>query len=186
MNFLPPALAAVVLALASPSFFQDPGTDGPPPKKEEPRIVSIKELLGAWRLTEFETLSLKRDSRHEVGVLLIAEDFLSFECHIGWLTDSGARESATFFSGTHTYKLREDGVLELTSLIGTTIDPNGSSPVFEPVGRRREYKVKFNLTRLVLERDKNPQTFTFERIASPGLNGLDFYGRRKKPENDAK
>lgn len=186
MNFLPPALAAVALALASPSFFQNPGADGPPPKKEEPRVVSIQELIGAWRLTEYESLNMKRESRREVGYLLIAEDFLSFECHIGWLTDNGARESATFFSGTHSYKLRGDGVLELTSLIGATVDPGGLTPIFEPVGRRREYRVKFNSTRLVLERDKNPQSFTFERLASPGLNGLDFYGRRKKVEDEPK
>jgi hypothetical protein len=180
MNFLPTSLTAVVLALAVPTALQTGGEKPVPPPAAPARPVAVDQMLGAWRLTNLESTNMRREKREEVGYLLIAESFLSLECHIGWMDDSGARAASTFFSGTHEYELRNDGVLVLTSLIGATVDPNASIPVFEPVGRRREYRVKFNGAKLVLTRDKDQQTFEFERIASSG-GGLDFYGRRKQP-----
>lgn len=184
MNFLPTSLAAVVLALAVPVAFQSGGQKPAPPPAAPARPVTVDSMLGAWRLTNLESPLMNKDKRSDVGYLLIAENFMSLECHIGWLDDSGTRVASTFFSGTHEYELRSDGVLVLTSLIGATVDPNGSNPVFEPTGRRREYRVKFNGSRLVLVRDKDQQTFEFERVAASG-GGLDFYGRRKPPPKPA-
>ncbi len=180
MNFLPTSLAAVACLLAATTFSQDGGPAPERPKPTAKRSVSMDQLLGAWHLTDFESPTMRRERRQEAGYLLIAPDFLSFECHFGWNDAFGAREARVFFTGTHSYVLRADGVLELSALIGTTIDPNGSSPVFEPPGRKREYKVKLDGPKLVLSREVDPQTFTFERLASNN-DQLDFYGRRKKP-----
>jgi len=179
MNFLP---ASVALALfAFPLQGQKP--DGTParPTAEAPRPVALQQILGAWRLTEFETPILRRERREEVGYLLIGDGFLSFECHIGWRTDGGGWESGTYFSGTHSFTMRSDDVLEMSSLIGTVIDPNGSTPMALPIGTKRQYKAKIVGTKLVLEREQDQQTFTFERLAA-SASGLDFYGRRRKPD----
>lgn len=179
MNFLPASMALFLLAF--PLQGQKP--DGAPerPTAEKPRPIALQQILGAWRLTEFETPILKREKRDEVGYLLIGDGFLSFECHIGWLTDGGGYESGTYFSGTHSYTMRSDDVLEMSSLIGTAIDPNGSTPIAVPIGTRRQYKAKMVGTKLVLVREQDQQTFTFERLAA-SASGLDFYGRRRKPD----
>lgn len=184
MNFLPTSLAAALLLLTLPSALQTGGDKPVSPPAAPVRPVAVEEILGTWKLTSFETTNLKREKRQEVGYLLVGDEFLSFECHIGWMDDSGGSEASTFFSGTHSYELRNDSVLVMTSLIGTTMDPNGTTPVFEPVGRKREYKVKFNGARLVLLREKDQQSFQFERIAASG-GGLDFYGRKKQPPKPA-
>lgn len=189
MNFLPTSLCALVLALILPSGMQ--GGAGKPTAPQAPkeapkeRKAALSEILGVWRLVEFEAPNLRPQKRVQVGYLLIADDFLSFECHIGWNDGDGSREATTFFTGTHEYDLRDDGVLELTQLIGTTMDPTGPTPVFDPVGRKRQYKVKSKGALLVLERQSDAQRFTFERHAASGQGGLDFYGRRKPPEKPA-
>jgi hypothetical protein len=185
MNFLPLSLFSVACLLAAPALLQ--GGEAPPdrPAATPPRIPAVEEIVGTWRLTRFESQTMKRDKRHETGYLLINDEFLSFECHIGWLKDSGARDASTFFSGTHRYRLRSDGVLELTQLIGCTVDPNSSNPVFEPPGRKREYRLSFSAASLILAREKDPQSFTFEKMPSTGP-GLDFYGRRRQPEDGEK
>jgi hypothetical protein len=179
MNFLP---ASVVLALlAFPLQGQKPDGAPPPPTGEKPKPLALQQLFGAWRLTDFETPVLRPDFRDEVGYLLIGDGFASFECHIGWLTDTGKYESGTYFSGTHTFTMRSDDVLELSSLIGTIVDPRSSNPIALPVGTRRQYKARIVGAKLVLVREQDQQTFTFERLAS-SASGLDFYGRRRKPD----
>jgi len=185
MNFLPISLVTVACLLAAPTLLQGGETPPARPAAEPSRTPAVEEILGTWRLIRFESLTMKREKRQENGYLLINDEFLSFECHIGWLKDSGARDASTFFSGTHSYKLRSDGVLELTQLIGSTVDPTSSNPVFEPPGRKREYKLSFNTATLTLTREKDPQSFTFERMPSTGA-GLDFYGRRKPPSDGEK
>lgn len=184
MNILPVSLAAVVLAIAGPALLQTGGEKPARPPVAPSRPPSVEQILGAWRLVEFESPTIKKEKRQEVGYLLVTDQFLSFEFHMGWLDDSGRRAGSTFFSGTHEYEMRGDSVLALTSLIGTTVDPNGSEPVFEPTGRKREYKVKFDGARLVLMRERDGQHFKFEKLAASG-GGLDFYGRRKQPPKPA-
>ncbi|MBL8862306.1 MAG: hypothetical protein JNK02_09875 [Planctomycetes bacterium] len=184
MNFLPVSLGAVLLAAAIQP--QNPPAGGPPqrPGAEVSRPPAAQQLFGAWRLTAFESPYLQRERREQVGYLLVQDGFLSFECHIGWKGDGGNIDGRTFFSGTHTFKMRSDGVLELASLIGATVDPGGSTPVFEPVGRRREYKARFVGSSLELVRQQDQQKFTFERLAR-GATDLDFYGRRRQPDPPA-
>ncbi|MCY2959271.1 MAG: hypothetical protein NTY35_03820 [Planctomycetota bacterium] len=180
MNFLPTALAALALLLAAPTLPQSGGDKPPRPPAAPEKPASVEQILGAWRLTDFESPTIRREKRDEVGYLLVTDSFLSFECHMGWLDDAGRRQGSTFFSGTHEYELRADSVLVMTQLIGATVDPNGSTPVFEPTGRKRGYKVKFDGAKLVLTRESDGQTFKFERLGPSG-GGLDFYGRRKAP-----
>lgn len=180
MNILPASLAAVALVLAGPTLLQTGGEKPQRPPVVPVKQVAVDQILGAWRLIEFESPTIIKEKRQEVGYLLVTDQFLSFEFHMGWLNDAGRRAGSTFFSGTHEFEMRGDSVLVLTSLIGTTVDPNGSEPVFEPLGRKREYKVKFDGARLVLMRERDGQSFKFERLAASG-GGLDFYGRRKQP-----
>ncbi len=181
MNPLTVSIAlTTALLCASPAFLQG-GKERPPRATPPPDVAPIaRDLQGAWRLVEFESKVMRRERRQEVGILLVAGEFLSFECHFGWMDDAGQRDASTYFSGTHSFELRSDSVMEMTSLIGSTVDPRGGGvPVFEPSGRKREYKVKFEGTKLTLLRELDEQTFRFERLAPDP--GLDFYGRKKKP-----
>jgi len=164
---------------ASPALLQG-GKERP--SREAPEAAAaplLKDIQGAWKLVEFESKALRRDRRQEVGYLLVSGEFLSFECHLGWMDDAGRRDASTFFSGTHSFVLRADSTMEMTSLIGTTVDPQGRTPLFEQPGRKREYKVRFDGSKLVLKRELDEQTFRFERQAQDPE--LDFYGRKKKP-----
>lgn len=179
MNFLPTSLVAAVLALAIPASLQS-GRETPKTPAGPARVPGADQIVGMWRLVEFDTKVLNSDRRAQAGYLMIADGFLSFECHIAWMDSSGSREASTFFSGTHEYQLGDDGVLTMTQLIGTTMNPTGQTPVFEQVGRKREYKARLDGARLVLVREQDDQTFKFEKMQS-SAGGLDFYGRRKEP-----
>lgn len=196
MNLPPSALGAALLALALPvprGAVGAPASDSraaaaqgteAPSSASASRPPELQQLYGAWRLVDFESRNLDPVRREQVGYLLVADGFLSFECHIGWMDDAGRRRDATFFSGTHTYTYRREGTLDLSQLIGATLTPDGAQTMFEPVGRKREYKVRFAGDKLTLTREVDLQRFTFERLASAATE-LDFYGRRRSPD-DAK
>ena len=178
MNPLTASIALTgALLFTAPALLQS-GKERPPRQTPAPSVVPIlKDLQGAWKLVEFTSRNVRTERRQEVGYLLVSGEFLSFECHLGWMDDGGKRDASTFFSGTHTLELRQDGVMVLTSLIGSSVDPVGL-PMFEEPGRTREYKVKFEGTKLTLVRDLDEQTFRFEKVSLDP--GLDFYGRKKK------
>jgi hypothetical protein len=180
MNPLTVSIAlSTTLLCAAPALLQG-GKERPP--RQAPDAASaplVKDLQGAWKLVEFESKVLPRTRRSEVGYLLVAGEFLSFECHFGWTDDAGQSNARTFFSGTHAFELRADGVMVMTSLIGTTVHPQDIIPLFEQPGRKREYKVSFEGTKLTLLREADEQTFRFVRHVPD--QELDFYGRRKKP-----
>lgn len=166
------------LLCAAPAFLQA-GKERPPrPVPEREVVPLVKDLQGAWQLVAFESKTMERERRQVVGYLLVAGDFLSFECHFGWMDGAGERNAATFFSGTHSFEVRTNGVMEMTSLIGTRVDPQTSTPLFEPPGRKREYKVSLNGPKLTLLRESDEQSFQFERLAAEA--GLDIYGRKRK------
>ncbi len=182
MNNLPLLCAAALLGLALPAPQQASG--------QSPRgsaatgnfgAVLEKEIQGAWKLTKFETKEFSETSRGEVGYLLVTGKYFAFECHMGWMNAVGQRTASTFFSGTHSFEIGGDGVLRASSLIGTTVDPRTSLPMFEPPGRTRDYRVEVQRDTLTLERVSDRQRFLFTRLSSGGTE-YDFYGRVKQPK----
>jgi hypothetical protein len=188
MNLLPLGCALVALGLVLPApSAQEPGrkppgpapTTGEKPTGEQIALLS-KQIQGLWSLQRYDSNMLRRERREEVGYLLATDQYLSFECHVGWLDDRGQREFSLFFTGTHRYQIQLDGTLVLTGLIGTQTDPGGQ-PHFEPPGITREYRLEIQGGDVMtLVRRSDNARFTLQRFGTEV--GLDFYGRRKPKE----
>ena len=179
------------LALALP---QEPKVQEPPSPKhagfagsdvEAARFRT--EILGAWQLTRGEIPDLGASSGGVAGYALFMEGYMSLEVHVRSNLDTGEGE-AYFQTGTHRWKIEDNGTLESYGLIGTHNSSDDNVAEFEPPGERREYKVKLDGDKLVLERADRTSRFTFMRLGKlrypDGKDGptVDFYGRPIKPK----
>ncbi len=167
----------------------------PPQPKPVPPLSPTKSpnpvldaMQGAWRLTKLESLTINKEGLTEVGYLLVAGDYFSFELHMGWTLPNGATANRTYQSGTHRFEVDDNYKMSTSSLIGSTSDQKGMV-LFEQPGHRREYTVDCTGDTLTLKRDDS-MTFTFERLEDKRPK-RDFYGRpikpnEKKPEEKKK
>lgn len=184
MNPFPLCCAFTALVVLLVPLPQAGGKKPPPaqPATTDVREALARDLQGAWQLTELETKELRELSRGDVGYLLVAGEYLSFEAHSGWTDSTGQRTWSTFFSGTHRFEVQAAGVLRLSSLIGTQVNPDTGRPQFDLPGRPREYRAEISGSTLTLLRGEDGQRFTFTRLG--GTEKYDFFGRRAPPKAD--
>jgi hypothetical protein len=190
-------LAPLTLALAL-ALPQEPKDTPPipPPKGGFPGadVAAAKlreELLGAWQLTRGEIPDLGATGSGVAGYALFLEGYMSMEIHVRG--NLGPDSVNMFFqSGTHRWKLSDGSILESFSLIGANNTAQDEGYDFETPGIRREYKVRIENDRLVMERPDRTARFTFMRLGklrypdSETSGDVDFYGRpiKKKPEDE--
>jgi hypothetical protein len=109
---------------------------------------------------------------------------MSFEVHV--LGNTAPDSPNTFFqTGTHRWKLEDNGILETFSLIGAHNVNEIEEYEFEQPGQRREYRARIDGEQLVLERVDRTSRFTFTRLGKlrypdGEAGGTDFYGRPVK------
>src|ERR1700741_2537880 len=117
-SFIAPLL--LLSALAVP---QDPKGQEPPARRggfesAELQGARLREgLLGAWQLTRGEIPDLGVSSGGVAGYALFLEGYMSFEIHV--IGKTGADDMDYFQTGTHRWKLEDNGTLETFGLIGT-------------------------------------------------------------------
>ncbi len=187
---------AIALAFAAP---QEP--KGQEPAKPRPgtfegadvKAARVREaILGAWQLTRGEIPDLGVGGSGVAGYALFMDGYMSMEIHV--LANQGSRSSeALFQTGTHRWKLEDNGTLDSYGLIGTHNITEDEEFDFEQPGQRRSYKVRIDGEQLVLEKTDHTARLTFTRLGKlrfpDGKDGpgFDFYGRPIKPkEGDEK
>lgn len=171
-------LATLCLPLALQAPQDDPATR-PTPTRGGKRAITevVTEMQGAWRLESFDTPGLDRERRQQIGFLLVAGKYFSFELHVSWLTN--AERIAQRTSQTGTYKFEIDERMELTAfqVIGSTIDDQGVV-VWESPNRMRKYTVSCSGDKLDLTREDGTR-FTFSRLVD-SQTPRDIFGRPLK------
>lgn len=185
---LPQLLLAAALGLA-PNLIQDGkpekpqvGEQGYPWNKmgSKRNEELMKQLLGGWELTRVTAKGLDTNLRDDTGILLITEDYASFEMHIGWNDPLGGLKDWQFQSGTHSVQLDAQSNLYLTSLIGAAFNFENDLE-FTAAGVSRGYRVQVDSPKLVLTRVDSSDRFEFKRMPNPSLDKeMDIYGREKK------
>lgn len=178
----PVDLAADTQAFAAT---QDP-RPGKPEKSDKPAKASLtragiamltEDLQGAWRLVNYEAPTLESKDRQQVGFLLVAGSYFSFEMHLGWTTPNGTVLESTFVSGTHRFEVDENSRIVASSVIGAGLDDDGKV-AFEVPGRVRRYEATCTGNQLTLLREDGTK-LSFERIADSRVK-RDAYGRPLK------
>jgi hypothetical protein len=175
-------LLALALSLAfavpAPQQEEEPLGRVPPPITKRTAAdfeKLIQKMQGAWQLIELRAPAGNSVSRMEVGYLLVSQDFMSVEFHMGFFDQQPGQMSESFFQ-SGTYRLRPDarGYFLTQTLIGSFFDEE-ERLIFEPPGVRRRYAAEVVGDRLVLIRIADATRFTFERLRSG--KDFDFYGR---------
>ena len=144
-----------------------------------PMDAVVDEMQGAWRLTKMDSPVLDVQNRQDVGFLLVAGNYFSFELHFGWVAPHGQSTQRAFTSGTHRFEIDERSRMVARSVIGSAIDDQGRI-LFEQPGRQREYAVDCSSGFMKLTRDDGTK-FEFERMVDTKPK-RDFYGRPIKPK----
>lgn len=139
-----------------------------------------EDIQGAWKLTSYEAPALEQRDRQEVGFLLVAGSYFSFEMHLGWTTTTGTVLERTFVSGTHRFEIDENSRIVANSVIGAGIDDD-DKVAFEAPGRVRRYELTCTGNQMTLGREDGTK-LTFERIADSRLK-RDAYGRPLKTKD---
>lgn len=173
-------LATLSLLLAAP-FAQDPdeGEEEPfPPEISRHTEKDFSELLeamqGCWQLIDLELPEAETASRQEIAFVLVSQEFLSIEFHLGYFDEEDFLEESYFQSGTYRLAMDDRGLLVTSTLIGSVFDDE-ERLIFEPPGFRRLFSAQVDGESLKLVRFEDGARFVFEKLAS--LGGNDFYGR---------
>jgi hypothetical protein len=185
---------AFALAFAHP---QEPKGQEPPPRRapgfetEADRSARVREgILGAWQITRAEIPNLGVTSGGVAGYAIFIEGYMSLEVHVLGNTDPNSAN--TFFqTGTHRWKLEDNGVMETFGLIGTNNITEDEEYDFEQPGQRREYRARIDGEQLVLEKADRTARFTLKRLGKlrypdGSEGGTDFYGRPIKKDEGEK
>ena len=183
-SFLAPL--TLVIALAQP---QEPKLQDPQPARPggfesaEVQGGRLREgILGAWQLTHGEIPDLGVAGGGVAGYMLVMEGYMSIEIHVEGNTSPDS-PNQFFQTGTHRWKLENNGTLETFGLIGTHNVTEDEEYDFEEPGLRRTYKTNLEGERLVLERSDRTARLTFARLGklrypdAKDSPGSDFYGR---------
>lgn len=190
--FLIPLALALALAFQAPQVpaGQEPPTPRPGTfEGEDVRAARVREsILGAWQLTRGEIPDLGVAGGGVAGYALFMEGYMSLEIHAYGNTAPDSQN--TFFqTGTHRWKLADNGTLETYSLIGTHNITEDEEYDFESPGQRRTYKVRIDNDEMVMEKADRTARMTFKRLGKlryPDAkeNGVDFYGRPIKAQGE--
>lgn len=147
----------------------------------------LKAMQGGWMLVELEVPDLEEFERQQKAVLLVADEFLSIELHLGYYRDRLGMIEGYFQSGTHRIRFDSTGRLETTLLIGASTAA-GEGIEFEEPGSVRLFEVKATEDRLELLREDGAR-FEFSKMRTEEET-RDFFGRRLRdadladPERD--
>lgn len=175
-------LAALPLLLFSPQTVEpdDPREREmpvPPPVSEHTRRdfqALLAQMQGGWQLVGMHLPDAMTASRQEVAFLLVAQEFMSIEIHMGFFDEGQRMEESYFQSGTYRLSPDERGYMIAMTLIGAVFDER-ERLVFEPPGLRRRYVPTIEGDQLKLVRHPDGARFLFERMRTEVE--FDFYGR---------
>lgn len=133
-------------------------------------LESLRQMQGAWQLTELRSGVLVDTGRHDACVLTVAQEFLTIELHAAYFDEEGSEEWSFIQTGTYRLNFDRAGKLLATLLIGSMDNEEGLTLPREP-GEISVYEVRFDRGSLVLY-GEDTSRFIFDRIATGALTEL--------------
>lgn len=119
-------------------------------------------VRGCWRLMDVTIPEKANDGGSATGFMLIDAHFMSMEIQASWATPRDPIPDA-FQTGHSEYKLGRDGVMTMTSLIGSYLDSTGEELVWEPGGTEREIQVEMPTQNMLILTSPLGPKMTFVR-----------------------
>jgi hypothetical protein len=182
------ALLSSALLVLGLSFPQGEGQQPKPPKPPAPvptpQVGSkaatqalLDDMQGGWRLKLFDSPTLNKARRQEVGYMIVAGKCFSFEMHMMFSSPNNDPHLRTTVTGTHTFELDESSHMTTRQLIGSANDNTGLI-IWEEPGRVRKFEVTCTANMLQLRREDGT-VYEFERMAED-KQLRDIYGRPLK------
>jgi len=137
-------------------------------------------MQGGWRLASVRLPGWDRLHRQETAFLLVAQEFMSIEMHLGYFVEEDMTEGY-FQSGTYRLRLDQRGRMQAMTLIGAYADEEDGLEYASP-GETRDFQVSFRGNELVLRGENDRSELVFTRLAE--RYERDFFGRSKPPGED--
>ncbi|HIG87065.1 MAG TPA: hypothetical protein EYQ25_08480 [Planctomycetes bacterium] len=139
-------------------------------------------IQGCWRLMNVSMPDTPQDGGSANGFLLISANFMSMEIQASWATPRVPVPDA-FQTGHSEYSLGRDGVMTLTSLIGSYLDSSGEELIWEPGGMEREIMVNMpTINMLILESSLGPKLTFARNLPSNSVRWSIFGTEEEGPE----
>ena len=82
-------------------------------------VESLRQMQGAWALSELRSTTLTEAGRQDVAFMVVAEEFMALELHMGYFDAQGKEEESFLQSGTYRLNFNVYGDLIAKLLIGT-------------------------------------------------------------------
>jgi len=173
--------------------------DGPEPQRATPREgIETRDLFGrlrrgamsdlqtriqgCWRLMNVNIPDQANDEGSASGFLLIDAHFMSMEIQASWATPRDPVPDA-FQTGHSEYSLDRDGVMTMTSLIGSYLDHSGEELIWEPSGTEREILIEMPTANiLILNSPRGPKLTFVRNLPSDNLRWSIFGTKEEGPE----
>lgn len=176
------SLSALALAPEPASFSrQEPSRAATVPQSiKAANEKLIAQMQGAWRLDELTTPSQSADLRREVGFCLISGKYLSLELHLGWIGENSQIDQKDFQSGIFRFEIKEGGLIQTSTVIGSFMNPQGQLQ-FERPNVERHYQVEIVADRMSLRRNDG-QKLTFVRLHDDRLRREANASAKGEPE----
>lgn len=165
-----------------------PDDHNPPKPLERPEVPltpspgAVKEIArtteamqGLWRLRELVWPHLDGINTEFRGFLLVSENHLDFEVHIGVKDQKQKLNNVMLDSGIWRFDVGEANRTVMTSLIGSFIDKD-NRVAFREEGTQVRYEV-IALGDQMTWRKEDGQRLIFERYTDNGPQQVDIFGR---------
>jgi len=141
-------------------------------------VATLEKMQGGWRLASIHLPGWDRQYRQETAFLLVAQEFMSIEMHLGYFIEEEMTEGY-FQSATYRLRFDERGRMQAMTLIGAYSDEEEGLEYARP-GETRSFRVSFREDELVLRGEPDRSELVFTRLATERY-GHDFFGRGRPP-----
>ncbi|HIG12194.1 MAG: hypothetical protein ABGY71_13605 [bacterium] len=135
-------------------------------------VETLRRMQGGWQLSELRSASVQDAGRQDVAFMVIAEEFMALEIHMGYFGLGGKEEESYLQSGTYRLNFNVFGDLVATLLIGT-LDLGGGLTAPRRPGMVAIYEVEVREGRLTMTAEDSSR-FIWTKLQTGPLTGRLF------------
>jgi hypothetical protein len=143
-------------------------------------VETLRQLQGCWLLSEFRSPTLLQEGRQEIAYLMVAEEFMALEIHMGYFDEKGDEEEAYLQSGIYRINFNTYGDMITKLLIGT-LDVGVGKAVPRQPGLTSVFEVELGEGRLTMTAEDTTR-FIWTKVKTGALTNrlyeeLDWLAR---------
>ncbi len=148
-------------------------------------VETLRQMQGGWFLSELRSSLLEQDGRQDVAYMVVAEEFMALEIHMGYFNDQGQEEGSLLQSGLYRLNFNVYSDLIATVLIGTIDLGEGQALPRDP-GIASTYEVEVGEGILTMTSEDGSR-FVWTKLATGPLTNrlyeeLDWLAREPDEE----